>query len=326
MAARWHINKNGEPAVCHATVRACPCGDQDHHFANRQEAEKYIERQNGSAGRSQGLKRGKARSTTVHRPSLNSQDFKPMRNQQGRLVGYAAQDRKTNRQVVLQPRRDGCSIMISSSAQGPYKGRFYYDSRTEGAAGKATDARSMIERYDQFVADQREHPTKLPQTAAKKQVQVKAAQWTGDPASMAQLQDLGMEWKPNPDGSMTISTLEGDLTYPKGSMVIQGPKGEFYANPDPKDFAKRYDQTPDGGFITKPSIIDTMEWSGDNVEDVKRFCPTASIGDDGELRVQTSWGETLACKKGDRISCYDPDKNDFAVIDKDVFQATYNPM
>lgn len=162
MAARWHIDKNGEPAVCHAIVRACPCGDQGHHFANRQEAEKYIERQNGSAGRSQGLKRAKARSMTVHRPSLNSQDFKPMRNQRGRLVGYAAQDRKTNRQVVLQPRRDGCSIMISSSAQGPYKGRFYYDSRTEGAAGRATDARSMIERYDQFVADQREHPTKLP--------------------------------------------------------------------------------------------------------------------------------------------------------------------
>lgn len=204
-----------------------------------------------------------------------------------------------------------------------YKGKFVSEIRTRGN----DSPEALLRKTSRFLAQQSTHPTMIPQTAVKKPVTVKAAQWDGSPESVRSLQDAGLKWKSNEDGSITVlGALEGDLTYPKGSVIIQGAKGEFYGNKDPKDFMKRYNAKGNGSFVTKPSVIDNMEWTGDNLSEIQRFCPVASVDDDGELHVATSWGETLKCKRGDRVSCYDPEKNDFAVIDKDVFQATYEQM
>lgn len=319
--AKWHINKNGQPAICHATVRSCPCGDAAHHFANRRAAESYLEKQTQTSmeGKSRTLGR---RSKMIKPAIVHNSDHT-------QILGHDTRDSSTGCQIRIEAVQNGTdssngySIKISSNSQGTYKGKFVSEIRTRGNDSPEV----LLRKTNRFLAQQSAHPTMIPQTAVKKPVTVKAAQWNGDPNSIRSLQDAGLKWKSNEDGSITVlGALEGDLTYPKGSVIIQGAKGEFYGNKDPKDFMKRYDAKGDGSFVTKPSVIDNMEWTGDNLSEIQRFCPAASVDDDGELHVATSWGETLKCKRGDRVSCYDPEKNDFAVIDKDVFQATYEQM
>lgn len=46
MAQKFHIDRNGNPAVCRATKRACPLGGDDVHFDSMEEAQAYADEQN----------------------------------------------------------------------------------------------------------------------------------------------------------------------------------------------------------------------------------------------------------------------------------------
>ena len=43
---KYHIGKNGKPAKCTATYRACPLGGADEHFNSSDEAQSFIEEKN----------------------------------------------------------------------------------------------------------------------------------------------------------------------------------------------------------------------------------------------------------------------------------------
>ena len=45
MTAKYHINDNGEPAICNATVRSCPKGEAAPHFETAEGARKFQEQQ-----------------------------------------------------------------------------------------------------------------------------------------------------------------------------------------------------------------------------------------------------------------------------------------
>ena len=46
MAQKYHIDKNGRPAICRATKRPCPLGGADTHFDTMEEAQAYADEQN----------------------------------------------------------------------------------------------------------------------------------------------------------------------------------------------------------------------------------------------------------------------------------------
>lgn len=43
---KYHIDKNGKPAVCKATKRPCPLGGSDVHFDSAEDAQAYADEQN----------------------------------------------------------------------------------------------------------------------------------------------------------------------------------------------------------------------------------------------------------------------------------------
>lgn len=45
MTAKYHISDNGEPAICNATVRPCPKGEDAPHFESAKGARKFQEQQ-----------------------------------------------------------------------------------------------------------------------------------------------------------------------------------------------------------------------------------------------------------------------------------------
>lgn len=40
---KFHISKNGEPALCSATIQSCPLGGSDEHFASKEAAYQHLE-------------------------------------------------------------------------------------------------------------------------------------------------------------------------------------------------------------------------------------------------------------------------------------------
>jgi hypothetical protein len=42
---KYHINKNGVPAICTAQQKACPCGDAGRHYDTQQQAQAAIDKQ-----------------------------------------------------------------------------------------------------------------------------------------------------------------------------------------------------------------------------------------------------------------------------------------
>lgn len=62
----------------------------------------------------------------------------------------------------------------------------------------------------------------------KKPVIIEAIQWLGN--NFTELEEFGSERDivSNPDGTLTIATLEGNLTAQKRDWIIRGVKGEVY--------------------------------------------------------------------------------------------------
>ena len=62
----------------------------------------------------------------------------------------------------------------------------------------------------------------------KKPVIIEAVQWLGD--NFQELDDFGSDRDivPNPDGTLTIATLEGNHIAQKKDWIIRGVKGEVY--------------------------------------------------------------------------------------------------
>lgn len=84
-------------------------------------------------------------------------------------------------------------------------------------------------------------------------------------------------------------------------------------------------------FRKKPVVIEAVQFTGDNHEEAKKFCPTMvtySIGEEGEtyLRanpiIPTLEGEHL-CTPGDWI--IKGVKGEFYPCKPDIFDATYEP-
>ena len=75
----------------------------------------------------------------------------------------------------------------------------------------------------------------------KKPVVIEAMQWTGD--NWKELEDFGSDRDivSNPDGTLTIATLEGNHTAKKGDWIIRGIKGEVYPC-KPDIFEATYEQ------------------------------------------------------------------------------------
>ena len=78
----------------------------------------------------------------------------------------------------------------------------------------------------------------------KKPVIVEAIQWKGD--NWEELEDFGSERHiiSNPDGTLTVETLEGNHTTNKGDWIIRGIKGEVYPC-KPDIFQKTYEEVAD---------------------------------------------------------------------------------
>ena len=62
----------------------------------------------------------------------------------------------------------------------------------------------------------------------KKPIVIEAMQWHGD--NFQELEEFGSERHiiSNPDGTLTIGTLEGNHLAQKGDWIIKGIKGEVY--------------------------------------------------------------------------------------------------
>jgi hypothetical protein len=43
--AKYHINKNGKPAICRAKEGNCPLGNSDSHFASKEDAQAFVDKQ-----------------------------------------------------------------------------------------------------------------------------------------------------------------------------------------------------------------------------------------------------------------------------------------
>lgn len=56
MGQKYHIDINGKPAVCRATVRACSRGGSDQHFESREEAQKFQDERNERLYKNHGQK------------------------------------------------------------------------------------------------------------------------------------------------------------------------------------------------------------------------------------------------------------------------------
>ena len=71
-----------------------------------------------------------------------------------------------------------------------------------------------------------------------------------------------------------------------------------------------------------PVDIEALQWSGDNLEEVRRFCPLASIIDNG-LSIFTLEG-SMDASVGDYI--IKGVKGEFYPCKPDVFQLTYKKV
>ena len=79
----------------------------------------------------------------------------------------------------------------------------------------------------------------------KKPVVIDAVQWTGDfQAISAFVGDSEDVLFLNPDGSLSIPTLEGEMSGQLGDWIIRGIKGEFYPC-KPEIFEGSYDLVED---------------------------------------------------------------------------------
>lgn len=79
----------------------------------------------------------------------------------------------------------------------------------------------------------------------KKPVVIEAFVWTGNILSTRCVPDIAIRFHDgtiidNKDGTLTIKTLEGDMTAQAGDYIIKGVNGEFYPC-KPDIFEKTYE-------------------------------------------------------------------------------------
>lgn len=84
----------------------------------------------------------------------------------------------------------------------------------------------------------------------KKPVVVEAMEWTGDINALLRFEgwydhdDYDSPFVHHPDGTLTIETLEGEMTVSHGDYIIRGIAGEFYPC-KPDIFAQTYEPVED---------------------------------------------------------------------------------
>lgn len=159
--------------------------------------------------------------------------------------------------------------------------------------------------------------------AEKRTLNLHAHQWKGsNEAEIAAF--TGGNASRNPDGSLTVQTTEGALNYPQNAWVVRDVVGQYYAVKDEK-FQSIYSHVSGDVYACKGgNQVDFVQWTGSNQDAVRKFCPGAQfLG--SVVGVAASWdpSQMLTGNAGCWIACYDRSKNDYAIVQNDVFRKSY---
>lgn len=159
--------------------------------------------------------------------------------------------------------------------------------------------------------------------AEKRTLNLHAHQWKGsNEAEIAAF--TGGNASKNPDGSLTVQTTEGALNYPQNAWVVRDVVGQYYAVKDEK-FKSIYSHVSGDVYACKGgNQVDFIQWTGSNQDAVRKFCPGAQfLG--SVVGVAASWdpSQMLTGNAGCWIACYDRSKNDYAIVQNDVFRKSY---
>lgn len=159
--------------------------------------------------------------------------------------------------------------------------------------------------------------------AEKRTLNLHAHQWKGNnEAEIAAF--TGGNASRNPDGSLTVQTTEGALNYPQNAWVVRDVVGQYYAVKDEK-FKSIYSHVSGDVYACKGgNQVDFIQWTGSNQDAVRKFCPGAQfLG--SVVGVAASWdpSQMLTGNAGCWIACYDRSKNDYAIVQNDVFRKSY---
>ena len=159
--------------------------------------------------------------------------------------------------------------------------------------------------------------------AEKRTLNLHAHQWKGsNEAEIAAF--TGGNASRNPDGSLTVQTTEGALNYPQNAWVVRDVVGQYYAVKDEK-FQSIYSHVSGDVYACKGgNQVDFIQWTGSNQDAVRKFCPGAQfLG--SVVGVAASWdpSQMLTGNSGCWIACYDRSKNDYAIVQNDVFRKSY---
>lgn len=159
--------------------------------------------------------------------------------------------------------------------------------------------------------------------AEKRTLNLHAHQWKGNnEAEIAAF--TGGNASRNPDGSLTVQTTEGALNYPQNAWVVRDVVGEYYAVKDEK-FKSIYSHVSGDIYACKGgNQVDFIQWTGSNQDAVRKFCPGAQfLG--SVVGVAASWdpSQMLTGNSGCWIACYDRSKNDYAIVQNNVFRKSY---
>jgi|SRR5699024_162156 len=114
---RYHISDNGEPAICHATVKPCPKGQDSPHFDSKEDAQNYVESQNTTlTSVTKKSSRPNSKSIKKHEDYVNS--WKERWNQiylRHYNETWEDMQKRTGRDLVLEDRKN----------KGTYDGAWY---------------------------------------------------------------------------------------------------------------------------------------------------------------------------------------------------------
>lgn len=159
--------------------------------------------------------------------------------------------------------------------------------------------------------------------AEKRTLNLHAHQWKGSNEAEIAAFTGGNAFR-NPDGSLTVQTTEGALNYPQNAWVVRDVVGQYYAVKDEK-FQSIYSHVSGDIYACKGgNQVDFIQWTGSNQDAVRKFCPGAQfLG--SVVGVAASWdpSQMLTGNSGCWIACYDRSKNDYAIVQNDVFRKSY---
>jgi hypothetical protein len=77
-------------------------------------------------------------------------------------------------------------------------------------------------------------------------------------------------------------------------------------------------------FRKKPVVVDAIQWTGDNLHDVEKFCPVIGrIENEYALHIETLEG-VMTARCGDWI--VKGTRGEFYPVKPDIFEATYEKV